>query len=59
MDNITDYFNIGTALVTIATAVTALTPTRSDDIILDKILRFLNLVAGNVGRNKNADDYNT
>lgn len=45
-----------TGLVTAATAITALTPTRSDDEILDKILRVLNILAGNVGANRNADD---
>ncbi|SLN31679.1 hypothetical protein [Oceanibacterium hippocampi] len=46
-----------TATVTAATAITALTPSRSDDAVLDITLRFLNLLAGNVGHNRNADDY--
>lgn len=45
-----------TGLVTAATAVTALTPTRTDDKVLNKILKVLNFVAGNVLKNKNADD---
>lgn len=45
-----------TAVCTAATAITALTPTRADDRVLDAVLRVLNLVAGNVGRNRNADD---
>ncbi|WP_181892951.1 hypothetical protein [Falsiruegeria mediterranea] len=45
-----------TGLVTAATAVTALTPTRSDDKVVGVTLRVLNLLAGNVGRNRNADD---
>ena len=45
-----------TAAVTGATAITALTPTKSDDAILGKVLAFLNLLAGNFGKNKNADD---
>ena len=44
-----------TTAVTGATAITALTPTKSDDAILNKILAFLNLLAGNFGKNKNAD----
>lgn len=45
-----------TALVTAATAITALTPTRADDAWVDRILRVLNVLAGNVGANRNADD---
>lgn len=45
-----------TGVVTAATAITALTPTRSDDEIIDKVLRVLNILAGNVGKNRNADD---
>ncbi|MGR3179813.1 MAG: hypothetical protein ACUZ8E_17375 [Candidatus Anammoxibacter sp.] len=45
-----------TGLITAATAITALTPTKHDDKILNLILRVLNLLAGNVGKNKNADD---
>lgn len=44
-----------TAVVTAATAVTALTPSKTDDKILSKVLWGLNMVAGNFGRNKNAD----
>jgi len=44
-----------TALVTAATAITALTPSTVDDKIINKILGILNLFAGNVGKNKNAD----
>jgi hypothetical protein len=43
-------------LVLAATIVTALTPNRTDEARLDGILKFLNIVAGNVGRNRNADD---
>ena len=41
--------------LTAATAVTALTPSTSDDKIINGILKFLNVIAGNVGKNKNAD----
>lgn len=45
-----------TSVVTAATAITALTPSRSDDVWLDRILQVLNVLAGNVGLNRNADD---
>lgn len=44
-----------TGLVTAATAITALTPSKSDDKIVSKILWALNFVAGNFLKNKNAD----
>lgn len=45
-----------TGVVTAATAITALTPSKSDDKVLNTILKVLNMLAGNVGKNKNADD---
>ena len=44
------------ALVAAATAITALTPSKTDDKIVNIILKVLNFVAGNVLKNKNADD---
>ena len=44
-----------TTLVTAATAITAITPTKRDDVVINNILKVLNLLAGNVGKNKNAD----
>ena len=43
-------------LVTLATGITALTPTRWNSEGLDRLFHWLNLIAGNVGHNKNADD---
>jgi uncharacterized membrane protein len=45
-----------TGVVTAATAVTALTPSKADDEIINKVLKVLNFLAGNVLKNKNADD---
>lgn len=45
-----------TAVVTAATAITALTPTKTDDKIISKVLKVLNFLAGNFGKNRNKDD---
>jgi len=54
-DALPAWLNALTALVTAATAITALTPTKVDDKWAALALRVLNVVAGNVGKNKNAD----
>lgn len=45
-----------TMLITAATAVTAITPTKTDDKYINMILKVLNLFAGNFLKNKNKDD---
>ena len=55
-DALPAWINAITALVTAATAITALTPTKTDDKYVSLALRVLNTIAGNVGKNKNADD---
>lgn len=44
-----------TTLVTAATAITILTPTKTDDKIIASILKVLNILAGNFGKNTNKD----
>ena len=44
-----------TAVVTACSAITALTPTKADDKILNGILTVLNFLSLNVLKNKNAD----
>lgn len=45
-----------TTVVTACTAITSITPTKTDDEIISKVLKVLNFLAGNFGKNKNADD---
>lgn len=49
------YWPIAAQVVALATLVTAVTPSQSDNLVLDNILRFLNLLAGNVLKNRNKD----
>ncbi|GEM_PF-3045184 len=42
-------------LVAAFTVITAITPTRHDNRILDTVLRICNILAGNVAKNKNGD----
>ena len=51
-----DWLNGIFGLVTAATAITAMTPTKTDDKIINVILKVLNICAGNFGANRNADD---
>ena len=44
-----------TGTVTAATAITMLTPTKTDDKIINGILAVLNFLAGNIIKNKNED----
>jgi len=46
---------VAMAILSAATVITAVTPTKVDDKVVGFILKVLNLFAGNVGKNKNAD----
>lgn len=44
-----------TTVITAATAITAITPSKVDDRIIGKIIWTLNILAGNIIKNKNKD----
>lgn len=56
LEMVPDWLEALALLVAGAKAITVLTPTRADDKIIDAILRVLNTLAMNFGRDKNADD---
>ena len=45
-----------TLAVTVAAAITAVTPTKVDNVWLQKIMDLLNLIGFNIGRAQNKDD---
>jgi len=51
-----DWVNIITAVVALAAAITAVTPSKVDNFWLQKIMDFLNLLGINIGAAKNKDD---
>lgn len=44
-----------TKVVAACTAITILTPTKTDNAILNAVLKVLNVLAGNFGKNTNED----
>jgi len=50
------YVNIATAIIALAAAITAVTPSKVDNVWLAKIVSLLNLLGLNIGKAKNADD---
>jgi len=55
LDSVPAWVHALTGLVTAATAITALTPSKVDDQVLNMVLKVLNVIAGNVGKNENKD----
>lgn len=55
-DQIPNWLQMATTIVASCTVITMATPTKSDDKIVGIILRVLNFLSGNWGKNKNADD---
>lgn len=56
MDNLQEWFEIIAQICLVATMITAATKTTSANKYINIVLKFVNLLAGNVGKNKNADD---
>jgi len=57
MENLQDWFAIAGQICLVATMITALTGTTSANKYINMALKFINyFLAGNVGKNKNADD---
>jgi len=54
--NLPVWISMALTLVGAVSAITAVTPTKSDDAIVDAVLRVLNILSLNIGKNKNADD---
>jgi hypothetical protein len=48
--------SVVTAVVTLAAAIAAITPSNSDNKVIQKILDVVNLLGINIGAAKNADD---
>lgn len=55
LSNAINYIAPVTAVVFAATGITAITPTKSDDKIINYILMVLNFIAGNFLKNRNKD----
>jgi hypothetical protein len=56
MDNLQDWFEIIAQICLAATMITAATKTTSANKYINIVLKIVNALAGNVGKNKNADD---
>lgn len=56
MDNLQEWFEIIAQICLVATMITAATNTTSANKYINIVLKFVNVLAGNVGKNKNADD---
>ncbi len=57
MENFEKYSQVILGVIMVVKAITICTPTRSDNKILDVVLRILNLIVLNVLKDKNADDF--
>ena len=56
MDNLQNWFEIVAQVCLVATMITAATKTTSANKYINIVLKIVNALAGNVGKNKNADE---
>ena len=56
LDNIPNFIEIAALVITIASIITSMTKSTSDDEAVNMLKKFINALALNVGKNKNADD---
>lgn len=56
MDNLDQWFAIAGQICLVATMITAATNTTSANKYINIVLKIVNALAGNIGKNKNADD---
>lgn len=56
MENIDEWFAIAGQVCLVATMITAATNTTSANKYINIVLKVINALAGNFGKNKNADD---
>jgi hypothetical protein len=55
-DNYQTIIDIGSKVIALAAAIAAITPTKADNDLLNKLLGFVNLLGLNVLKAKNKDD---
>ena len=56
MEDVQGWFEIVAPVCLVATMIKAATKTTSANKYIDIVLKIVNALAGNVGKNKNADD---
>lgn len=56
LSHIPDFIQVIGLIVTAASIITAMTPSTSDDAIVNSIQKVLNFLSLNFGKNKNVDD---
>jgi len=56
LNNIPNFIEIAALVITIASIITSMTKSTSDDEAVNVLKKFINALALNVGKNKNADD---